>query len=228
MRELTIPEAGPKRKLLDAAEQLVAVKGFEAVAIRDVTKLAGMNIAAVNYHFGSRDEMMALVMVRYARPINEERMARLDIAEQRWPGKVVPVEEILSAFVSPLFAQIQVSSLSEESCYRLIGRIFANHGDGMLQWIEKDFDQVSKRFTQAFARSQPSLGAEDLAARIHFILGALIHLLTHQSQLVDASGVALNMEIAIARLIHFAALGMRGGAEVEVVPKEEPQAMFNF
>ncbi|MEO8616967.1 MAG: helix-turn-helix domain-containing protein, partial [Luteolibacter sp.] len=66
MRELTIPESGPKRTLLNAAEQLFATKGFESVSVRDVTQSVKMNVAAVNYHFGSREQMLSLVILRYA------------------------------------------------------------------------------------------------------------------------------------------------------------------
>ena len=58
MRDMTIPESGTKRKLLDAAELLFAERGFEAVSVRDITQLAKTNVAAVNYHFGSRDEYL--------------------------------------------------------------------------------------------------------------------------------------------------------------------------
>ena len=81
MRDFTIPESGAKRKLLDAAELLFAEKGFEAVSVRDITQLAKTNIAAVNYHFGSRDHLLTLVMMRYMTPVTEERLVRLDFVE---------------------------------------------------------------------------------------------------------------------------------------------------
>ena len=74
MRETTIPESGSKRKLLETAEQLFADKGFEAVSVRDITQLAKTNVAAVNYHFGSRDSLLGMVMMRYMQPVTEERL----------------------------------------------------------------------------------------------------------------------------------------------------------
>ena len=97
MRAVTIPESGSKRKLLDAAEQLFADKGFEAVSVRDITQLAKTNVAAVNYHFGSRDSLLSLVMMRYMLPVTEERIARLEAIERKWSGKTAPLEEIIDA-----------------------------------------------------------------------------------------------------------------------------------
>ena len=63
MRSFEIPTSKAKLKLLDSAEGLVANRGFDAVSVRDVTQLAKANVAAVNYHFGSREGMMSLMMV---------------------------------------------------------------------------------------------------------------------------------------------------------------------
>ena len=71
-------ESGAKQKLRIAAEQLFAEKGFEAVSVRDITQRSKSNVAAVNYHFGSRDGLVASVLERCVAPVNAERIARLD------------------------------------------------------------------------------------------------------------------------------------------------------
>ncbi|NQX01006.1 helix-turn-helix transcriptional regulator, partial [bacterium] len=105
MREITFPESGPKRKLLDAAEQLFAERGFETVSVRDITQLAQTNVAAVNYHFGSRDALLTLVMMRCLTPVNDERTAMLETFVQNESGNAVLLEEILEALIRPLVAQ---------------------------------------------------------------------------------------------------------------------------
>jgi len=228
MRELTLPESGPKRKLLDAAEQLFAEKGFEAVSVRDVTQLVKMNAAAVNYHFGSREGMMSLVIMRYANPVNEERLARLESIERKWAGKGLALEEIIDAFVRPLLGQARKSDLPERLLYKLLGRIFAENGDGLLPAFEEQFRHTSDRFARAFGKALSTVPAEELAARIHFMTGGLVHLLTHQEML--ANGAALpNMEASLGRFIRFAAAGLREGTETSEAPvKKGPQAMFDF
>ena len=102
MRVLKVPEGGPKKKLLDAAELLVSEKGFDLVSVRDVTGAVKANVAAVNYHFGSREGMMDLLMLRSIAPLYEERLDALEKAERKHAGKMVQVEEIVSSYVSPL------------------------------------------------------------------------------------------------------------------------------
>jgi AcrR family transcriptional regulator len=231
MRDMTIPESGSKRKLLDAAEQLFAEKGFEAVAVRDITQLAKTNVAAVNYHFGSREGLLTLVMMRYMIPVAEERLARLESVERKWSGKSAPLEEILDAFVRPLVSQVRKSDLTEKVFYRLIGRIFAQQGDGLPAPIEEQLRQVIERFHKALAKSLPAVPAEDLFWRMHFVAGGMIHLLMHQEtihQITDGASGAPSMETTLGRFIRFAATGLRDGVEIDAPVKKGPQATFDF
>lgn len=231
MRDMTIPESGSKRKLLDAAEQLFAEKGFEAVSVRDITQLAKTNVASVNYHFGSRDGLLSLVMTRYMTPVTEERLVRLETLEKKWSGKSVPLEEIIDALVRPLVGQVRKSDLTERLFYKLTGRIFAEQGTGLPPQIEDQFRQVAERFTRSFAKALPTIQAEELAWRIHFVIGGMIHMLTHQELIHRLSGGASGaptMEATLSRFIRFAAAGLREGVVIEEPLKKGPQATFDF
>jgi AcrR family transcriptional regulator len=231
MREMSFPESGSKRKLLDSAEQLFADKGFEAVSVRDITGLAKTNVAAVNYHFGSREALLGMVMMRYMIPVTQERLARLETLERKWSGKSVPLEEIIEALVRPLITQVRKSELSERLFYKLIGRIFAQQGDQLSAPIEEQLRQVIDRFTRAFAKTLPTLIPEDLVWRMHFMAGGMIHMLTHQdvlNRLTGGSSGAPSMEAILSRFIRFVAAGLREGAATEGPVEEGPQATFDF
>jgi AcrR family transcriptional regulator len=229
MRAVTIPESGSKKKLLDAAEQLFADKGFEAVSVRDITQLAKTNVAAVNYHFGSRDGLLSLVMMRYMLPVTEERLARLEAIERKWAGGGAPLEEIIDALVRPLVGQVKKSELTERLFYKLLGRIFRQQADGLPAPVEEQLRQVMDRFTRAFSKALPTVDSEDLIWRMHFMVGGMIHLLTHQNMLHrparGASG-GPSMETTLSRFIRYSAVGLRDGAEASV--KDVPQATFDF
>lgn len=231
MREITFPESGSKRKLLDAAERLFAEKGFEAVSVRDITQLAKANVAAVNYHFGSRENLLTLVMTRYMTPVNEERIARLETLERKSSGKALALEEIIDALVRPFVGQVRKSELSERLFFKLMGRIFSQQGDGLPAQIEEQLRNVVQRFTRAFAKALPAVHADDLAWRIHFMAGGMIHLLTHQDilhRLTDGASGAPTMEAIVSRFIRFSAAGLREGIEAEVPAPKGPQVMFDF
>lgn len=216
MREMTLPESGAKRKLLDAAEQLFADKGFEAVSVRDITELAKTNVAAVNYHFGSRDALLTLVMMRSMLPVTEERIARLDALEKKMGGKPAPLEEIIDAMVRPLITQVRKSELNERLFYKLIGRIITQQGDGLPSPIEEQLKVVIDRFTRAFAKALPTLEQEDLVWRTHFMAGGMIHMLSHRDvlyKLTNGAAGAPTMEVTLARFIRFAVAGLRDGTE---------------
>lgn len=233
MRHTSVPKDGPKLRLVEAAEILFAENGFDLVSVRDITQAAGANVAAVNYHFGSRDGLVALVMTRNITPVNEERLLRLEAAEGKWAGKSVPVEEIVEALVRPLMTQMKKSDLSEKLFFRLVGRIFSSHGHGMPPEIETQYSVVSARFTRMLGKSLPSLSEQDLVWRLHFVVGAMIHMLTHEETMQRVSqgaGGEPNMEAMLSRFLRFAVAGLRDGVELKAKKEEKksPQAMFDF
>src|SRR5712692_10160930 len=104
-----------KDRILDAAEKLFGTDGFEATSLRDITTNAQVNLAAVNYHFQSKDSLIESVIARRIEPVNRKRLEMLDAA-----GENPSVEEILRAFLSPLLDL-------ELDCVRpLMGRILSN------------------------------------------------------------------------------------------------------
>lgn len=231
MREINLSQSESKRRLLDAAELLFAEHGFEAVSVRDITQHAKANVAAINYHFGTRDGLIALIVTRYLTPVNEERLARLDALERKGPGKAVPVEEIINAFVRPLVGIVRKSDLSERQYCKLLGRIFAMQGEGLPQAMENPMRQLSERFARALGKALPAVTPEDLVWRMHFVVGALIHMLMNEEMLQRLTGGVAGsptMEATLGRFIRFAAAGLREGVESEPAVKKGPQAMFDF
>src|SRR5690348_11356338 len=91
--------ADTKVKILDVAEELFAEHGLDRVSIRDITEAAGVNIAAVNYHFGGKDDLIAAVFERRIKPLNDARIQALESLQAN--GKPLKVEKILEAFIRP-------------------------------------------------------------------------------------------------------------------------------
>jgi len=214
MKRTLVPTEGPKLRLLEAAETLFAQNGFEVVSVRDITQAAGSNVAAVNYHFGSRDALVALVMTRYLVPINEERLVRLEAAEARWASQAVPLEEVVDAFVRPLITRVEKSTLAQPLFLRLVGRIFASHSESWPNEIEAKASVLIDRFTRSLGKALPTLPEEDLVWRLHFVVGAIIHMLLHgqtTQRLEPRVGGAPEMAATMEQLLSFAVAGLRGG-----------------
>jgi len=231
MREEKIARSKPKQQILEAAERLFAERGFDAVSVRDITKLAKANVAAVNYHFGDRENLVLLVISRLVEPVIEERLARLDGVEKKWTGKAAPLEEILDALVRPLASANRKSALPEPMHHRLLGRIFSLQPDAWPELSAERMRQMMGRFMRALAKSLPDVPAEELVWRVHFTMGGMAHML-----LLDAlpekpgksQASAVGLYAMIGRFIRFAAAGLRQGVEQDQAKPSGPQAIFDF
>lgn len=225
MREFHFPLSAPKQRLLDAAERLFAEHGFEAVTVRDVTGMVGANVAALNYHFGSRETLISLVVTHQMGPVIKERLARLEALEK---SKAAPLEEILDAMLRPLAGNVRKSDLPEQPRCQLLGRIFAGQGVVFPQEVEQDIENARQRFTRLLAKALPSVSSEDLAWRVQFISGGIIHLLMGRDAPMGEDGVSQPIETTLGRFIRFAAAGLREGMPQETTAKKGPQATFDF
>jgi len=225
MREINLGQSEAKLRLLGAAEQLLAEHGFETVSVRDITQVAKANVAAINYHFGTRDGLLALVVTRYLGPLNDERLVRLDALERKWSGKAVPLEEIVDALVRPLVGIVRKTELAEPWGCRLLGHILALPGASLPAVLERQAQAVAERFLRALGKSLSMVTADELVWRLHLVVGALLHLLRQQ----PAGVVAVpSLEASLGRLIRFAVAGLRDGVVADAPAKKGPQATFDF
>src|SRR6478735_927974 len=98
---LDATSAGTKTRILDAAERLFVEHGFEATSLRSLTSAAGVNLAAVNYHFGSKEELFQAVLTRRLDPMNQERIELLGRVEREAGGRTLSCDRILAAMFIP-------------------------------------------------------------------------------------------------------------------------------
>jgi AcrR family transcriptional regulator len=156
-----------KERIIAVAERLFGEKGYEATSLRHIIAEAGVNLAAIHYHFGSKEELLNEILSRFAGPINQRRIELLDELLAEAGGGAVPVERILMAFLAP------AGQLASRASLRLMGRLF---GEGMMPSLaERHFKPTGKRFAQALRRSLPQLPDEEFLWRIDFMVGAMSH-----------------------------------------------------
>lgn len=187
-----------KTRILDTAAKLFADNGFDATSLRDITAAADVNLAAVNYHFQSKESLIEAVIMRAAGPINDKRLAMLDAA-----GPNASVEQILEAFVAPVVEQ------SYDPMPQLMARVLAS--PEILQRVfKKHMEHLSERFSDAIARALPNLSVAERTWRLHFAAGAMAHAITRGPIMRDLFGSILDFtdrKLLTARLVRFAAAG---------------------
>jgi len=126
----------------------------------------------------------------------------------------VPLEEVVDAFVRPLITRVEKSTLAQPLFLRLVGRIFASHSDSWPNEIEAKASVLIDRFTRSLGKALPTLPEEDLVWRLHFVVGAIIHMLLHgqtTQRLEPRVGGAPEMAATMEQLLSFAVAGLRGG-----------------
>lgn len=205
--------ADSKQRLLDAAEQLFSERGFHATSLRQITTAAGANLAAVNYHFGSKDGLIAAVFERVVRPVNAERMRMLDEIEAN--GGRPTLEGIVRAFVAPPFRFRHVHQDQAERALRLYGRTHAASDPRIHAIFVRQFETVRRRFTAALATALPELPEQELHWRIHFLIGTMAQTMAAPERLVALSDGACDpydSEATLARLVPFLVAGLRAPA----------------
>lgn len=206
-----MPPPDTKDRILDSAEKLFAERGFEATSIRMISSGAKVNLAAVNYHFQSKDALLDAVYERRAGPVNARRLALLDEFEARANGQPVPPEQILEALMRPIF------ELGDRVGHipRMMVRMQYVEQDAVVESVfDKYFRPVFVRLFAAMRRSLPHLTEEELFWRMQFTAGAFSHIV--------ASGGALRVlakgrirkpepEVLMGRLIQYACAGLTEG-----------------
>lgn len=157
-----------RTQILDAAERLFAERGYRGTSIRAITDLAGANLAAVGYHFGSKAELLAAVARRVVEPINAAQSAGLDRLLARTADP--PVAELVEAFAGPLFDGMPGDDDSGARTSRLIVTILSDPAEEVRAWTGPAEEAIRDRYLAAFARALPSLSEAELWFRIRGIL----------------------------------------------------------
>ena len=156
-----------KEKILDTAQRLIGERGYSATSVRHIVAEAGVNLAAIHYHFGSKEELLAAVIARKAGPVNAERLARLQRFEQEAGACGPTVRQALEAFLVPMAERAD----REPEFVRLMGRIMA---EGLLVTIvQRHFHEIMERFVGALRRALPDLPDQEFRWRMHFMFGAM-------------------------------------------------------
>lgn len=213
MSKTSAPASDTRKRILDATESLIAENGFRNISLRQITRSAEVNIAAVNYHFGSREALIGEVLARVIKPINQQRLRLLDLAEARHTGPV-PLEEILEALHRPVVAERQSSPHQTPVYLRLAGRCLAEPPENFSETLKNLFREVIARFMTATRASLPHLDDASIFWRMHFSVGTMIYALTHEDRLpLFSDGIieASDPEDTLSRLIEFTAAGLRAG-----------------
>jgi AcrR family transcriptional regulator len=201
-----------KERILDAAETLFAEHGFEATSLRMITGAAGVNLAAVNYHFHSKEALVEAVFSRRIGPINQERLRLLEICEKAAGEGPPPIEELFRAFVEPPLRMRGNPACHGADVGRIFGRLYSDPSESARRSFFGLMRPIMGPFISAFRRALPEMPLVELLWRLHFAVGMMAHTLAGTYHLQAMSGGLCDpsdVEGIIERMVAFAAAGMR-------------------
>jgi len=170
------PPHETRTRILDAAEELFMQHGFEATSMRQLTAKAGANLAAVNYHFGSKDALIAAVFQRRLDAMNTARIAELERLEKEAGGRPLSPRQIIGAFVGVSLRMIE-DAKGGRNFIRLLGRTYSDPQKEIRSLIGRLYAPAMERFKAAFERALPQMPREELIWRMHFMFGTLAYTL---------------------------------------------------
>ncbi len=220
------PDAPPgeraRTRILDTAEDLFAQAGPAAVTLRSIAAAAGVNIAAVNYYFGSKEKLFEEMFLRRIVPLNEERLARLAACMAAADGHPSP-EAIVTAFVMPALQLTDTASTSARAIvvqYSL-GRVLAM--PEINEMLVRYYARVREAFVSALQQALPQLAPHEVVWRYYWMGGSLMVALAVPFAVVEAAGPGANAMAAVqgrtmpANLVAFLAQGLRAPGCAEAV-----------
>jgi AcrR family transcriptional regulator len=210
---MTAPESElhpTKVRILDAAEELFAARGFHGVSIRDITLAAGVEVALANYHFGPKENLFKQVVMRRVQEHCDGQLGELDRVEAAANG-VASVEQVVRAFCRFSFLKMMTGELGWKRYFQLVARTsLLPIYEPALAPLNKPYGLVVRRYTAAFQAALPAMRPSNLVTAFYLLQGMVARFLA-QTELLERQSHGLcraaDFESHLARLVPFAAAG---------------------
>jgi len=196
------------QRLLAAAEQLFADKGFAAVSVRDITTLAQCNVAAVNYHFSSKDNLYLEVIKRR---IDDLRQIRLDSIQKAMSNPKTTLEDLLRAF-SWAFLEPLVNEHNGRQLMKLMLREMLDPQVPAEIFFEGMIKPIIKALCDAIMKLSPGIDISKTYFCIHSLVAQLLHTIHTQTILPRIEELPFDQpqfEDFVDHIVEFSAVAIR-------------------
>ncbi|WP_374477277.1 TetR/AcrR family transcriptional regulator [Zoogloea sp.] len=204
--------AGDTRsRILDAGERLFMEHGFDGTSMRMITSQAGVNLAAVNYHFGTKELLIQEVFRRRLTHLNQSRLAALDQLEAEAAGAPIKPSRIVDAFFGTALRMAADVEGGGHTFMCLLGRTYTEPNEFVRQFLAEEYAECVERFLAALYRALPEVDRNEILWRFHFMMGAMSYAIagTDALQLVTGKFDDENPSRLAPRLMSFLLGGLR-------------------
>ena len=205
------PHRPAKERILDAGERLFAERGYYGVSLRDITQAAGVDVALVGYHFGSKRELFTAVFRRRAEILNRERLERLEETYRTAGAGPLSLDTVVAAFIEPLLERSARGGPGWKSYFALVAQVNNSPEWGAILMTEH-FDPLVQRFIAALQQAMPQCPPREIYWGYQFLTGALT-LTFAETGRIDKLSAGLcrssDLDSVHERLAPFVAAGFR-------------------
>ena len=209
-------------RILDAAEVLFAERGFSETSLRMITSKAKVNLAAVNYHFGSKNALIHAVFARFLTPYSATLENAFDELEAHGNGGAPTLDRILWALAESAARMPQRNDRGISIFMRLLGLAYTQSQGHLRKFLEQEYSDAFGRFMRLLKEATPELSAVDRYWRIQFMLGATAFTMSSSDALIDILETKIGVETSVqeiaARLVPFLAAGMKAPDKMQMTP----------
>lgn len=165
-------------RILDAAAALFAERGYAETSLRTITSTANVNLAAVNYHFGSKKALIQAVFAQFLDPFCEALDAELDRRQSQIEGRTLTVDELIDLLYSTLLKSMEELGDSPNQFMRLLGLAYTQSQEHLRHFIIAKYGNYYSRFTDLLREAMPEVKPEVFYWRLYFMLGASVFTLS--------------------------------------------------
>lgn len=213
----SVKRRSTQERILDMAVHLFATKGYHNTSLREITAEAKVNLAAVNYHFGSKEKLLFAVLNRYLVPINKKRLAMLEHARQtaHREGRSLRIEELMRAFFESVF-DILESHEGGMDFLAIVSQIHIDPDDTIRRLFLQMIESIVRTFNDAIREVLPHMSRDSIIQRFMFSIGAMIHAVTNLIatdevfEILGKGPTTVDIRTIIEELIGFTTRGMEG------------------
>jgi AcrR family transcriptional regulator len=217
-----------RERILDAAERLFMAHGYEGTSMRQITGEAAVNLAAVNYHFGSKESLMQEVFRRRLDWLNEERMRVLNEMEAAAGGLPLKPSQIVDGFFGTLLRMADDDERGGVTFLRLLGRTLTEPSEFIRTFLADEYAGVMERYKAALFKALPDVPKAEIVWRFHFMLGATSYAIAGTDALrivtdwqIEAADTVDRLDRLVPRLMSFLLGGLRAPLPQFASPAED-------
>ncbi len=209
---MKMQQVDTKQRLLDAAEKLFARNGYHCTSLRKVTAEAKVNLAAVSYHFGSKEALVEAIFERRLQPLNAERLARMETVRTAAAaaGRRLTVEEGLRAFIEPTL-RFRDSGPGARYFMHLVGRALTEPDTAVRAVFFRMVGPLFARLFELLCEARPGLSRNQVFWRLNFAIGAISRCTFLPEKLPEVPqgvDIELSADKQIDMLVSFLVAGM--------------------